>query len=147
MMITDVLRKADTDHVIYFLLRSYINNVQYREHAKKLPAKVAALPLVSKADVRSRFEVLVLELDAASRRLDDRACVNIKEALVVFGIALHRLQSLGDSKYWPLELEGKAGSRRVQASIVAAQQRQSPREYVMPASELAEDFLPTPSNG
>jgi hypothetical protein len=94
MVITDVIREADSDHVIYFLLISYINAARYSDKVKSLPDRIAALPLAGKDDVRSRFELLMAELDAASKRLDDDACVTIKEALTTFGIALFRLQSL-----------------------------------------------------
>jgi hypothetical protein len=94
MMITDVMREADTEYVIYFLLSSYINSARNCERVISLPEHVAALPVTSAGDVRSRFDALMFELDAASKRLDDQACVNIKEALTIFGTALHRLQSL-----------------------------------------------------
>jgi hypothetical protein len=94
MVLTDVMREAESDHVIYFLLNSYINAARYGDAVKSLPGQIAALPLTSKDDVRSRFEILMYELDAASKRLDDEACVTIKGALSTFGIALFRLQAL-----------------------------------------------------
>ena len=94
MVLTDVMREAQSDHVIYFLLSSYINAARHGGALKSLPEQVAALPLTSKDDVRSRFETLMYELDAASKRLDDEACVTIKGALSTFGIALFRLQAL-----------------------------------------------------
>lgn len=45
--------------------------------------------------VRARFELLVLELDAASKRLDDTAIASIKQALHMYGTALGRLKALG----------------------------------------------------
>jgi hypothetical protein len=94
MIVTDVIREADTDHVIYFLLSSYINGARHCEKMQSLPEQIAELPLTSKVEVRLRFETLMFALDAASKRLDDKACVIIKEALIIFGTALSRLQSL-----------------------------------------------------
>ncbi|MCE9640076.1 MAG: hypothetical protein K8S22_08000 [Betaproteobacteria bacterium] len=105
MTITDVIREADTNHVIYFLLSSYVNASRCGDRLKSLPERVAALPLTSATDVKSRFEILILELDAASKRLDDQACIMLKDALTIFGTALNRLQSLDGRRYWPLELE------------------------------------------
>jgi hypothetical protein len=47
----------------------------------------------------------MLELDAASKRLDDKKCVDIKEALSVFGTALHRLQSIDSKRAHRMALE------------------------------------------
>lgn len=105
MTITDVIRDADSDHVIYFLLSAYVNANRCGDRLKSLPEPVAALPLSSTADVKSRFEVLIVELDAASKRLDDQACLMLKDALTIFGTALNRLQSLDGRRYWPLEVE------------------------------------------
>lgn len=114
MTITDVIREADTEHVIYFLLSSYLNTARYRNSLKGLPEKISALPLAGKAEVRSRFEMLMLELDAASKRLDDKSCASIKDALAIFGTALNRLQSLDSKRYWPLDVE--TGNIKVSAS-------------------------------
>jgi len=111
MTITDVIRDADSEHVVYFLLSSYVNTARYRNTLKGLPEQISALPLASKGEVRSRFQMLMLELDGASKRLDNKACATIKEALAVFGTALNRLQSLDCRRNWPLEVE--AGNIKV----------------------------------
>lgn len=107
MMIADVIRKAESEEVVYLLLTSYIDAARSCDKLKKLPRQIATLPVHSKADVRSRFESLMLELDAASKRLDDDACVVVKEALLIFATAAYRLQMLGVGQSWPRYREQK----------------------------------------
>jgi len=108
MVITDVIREAETEYVIYFLLSSYINAARHGDMLKSLPEPVAALPLTGKTDARLRFDRLLFELDAASKRLDDKACDSIKEALTVFGTALYRLTLLDGRPLHSPELEKQA---------------------------------------
>jgi len=68
---TDILRTADSDHEIYFLLTSYIEAVRFSKGSKAMPADLQRLPLHDAADVQERFERLIPELDAASKGLDD----------------------------------------------------------------------------
>ena len=91
MDITDVIRDADSEYVVYFLLVAYIEALQF---CNRLPARLTRLPVTGIHDVGARCHGLVTELDSASRKLDDQACVVIKEALHVFATALHRLALL-----------------------------------------------------
>jgi hypothetical protein len=91
MMISDVIRNAESEYVIYFLLDAYIETVQF---SAKLPERLTNLPIIGLNDVRTRFQQLVIELEKASKQLDDKACPVIKEALHIFGAALSRLRSL-----------------------------------------------------
>jgi hypothetical protein len=88
MDITDVIRDADSEYVVYFLLVAYIEALQF---CNRLPARLTRLPVTGVHDIETRYQDLVVELDSASRKLDDRVCVLIKEALHVFATALHRL--------------------------------------------------------
>ena len=99
MKIASVLRKAENEHVIYFLLNSYVGVARDCDKLKSLPDQIAAVPLLNKADLKFRFEILIRELDAASKRWDDDKCILIKEVLVIFGAALYRLQWLRSQKY------------------------------------------------
>ena len=101
MNIVDVIREADSDHVIYFLLSAYVNTSKYDERLPTLPDNIVLLPLITKDQVRSRFETLMLELSSASQRLDNSECITIREALIVFGTALSRLQSLDAKRSVP----------------------------------------------
>jgi hypothetical protein len=98
MIVTDVIREADTEHVIYFLLSSYVGVARDCDRLRNLPEQIAALPVTGKDDVKSRFKTLLFELDAASKRLDDQACTSIKEALTIYGTALSRLERLDGSQ-------------------------------------------------
>lgn len=95
MTIADAIRKTESEEVVYLLLTSYIDAARSCDRLKSLPGQLATLPLQSTADVRSQFELLMLELDAASKRWDDDTCVVVKEALHIFSTAAHRLQILG----------------------------------------------------
>jgi len=93
-MFIDVIRGAETEHEIYFLLTAYIQSVRYSDRLRLAPDLLARLPLHGMSDVQSRFGALVPELDKASRRLDGKGCVLIREALNIFGTALDRLTAL-----------------------------------------------------
>jgi hypothetical protein len=97
MEIVNAIREANTDYEIYFLLTSYIDAVRFCDKLRYMPEPMSALPLAGKADLQARFERLLVELDQASKRLDDQACYVIKEALTIFSAALNRLWSI-DSK-------------------------------------------------
>ena len=105
MKVVDVIRETDSDCVIYFLLNSYIATSRDCDRLNNLPEQIAALPLTGKDDVRSRFEMLMFELDVASKRMQDNKCNNIKDALVVFSTALCRLQSIDSRRNRPRERE------------------------------------------
>ena len=91
MDITDVIRDARSEHVVSFLLIAYIESLQF---SNRLPSRVTYLPVNGVHDVSSRYQILLVELDSALRKLDDKTCALIAEALKVFGTALHRLALL-----------------------------------------------------
>jgi len=91
MDISDVMRDANSEYVVFFLLTAYIDALRFCDC---LPARLTSLPFTGICDVATRCQGLVVELDSASRKLDDKTCVLIKEALHVFGTALHRLALL-----------------------------------------------------
>jgi hypothetical protein len=95
MMITNIIREANTEPEVYFLLTAYIESIQFGDKLNCLSEHLTSLPLTGLDDVRQRSVKLVTELDVASKRLDDKVCVVIKEALEVFGTALSRLELLG----------------------------------------------------
>ncbi len=101
-MIADVIRKAETEHEIFLLLNAYIEAARFCDKLHCLPDDITRLPLDGAADVRMRFEQLIPELDAASKRLDDRSCLVIREAVHVFGTALSRFEVLDAPRYRPL---------------------------------------------
>ena len=103
-MFADVVRKANTEQEIYFLLTSYIEELNSVEKPHRLSEQVMSLPLNDAADVRKRFEQLIIELDAASKRLDDYSCMVIREAVHIVGTALSRLDVLEGKRIPPQDI-------------------------------------------
>lgn len=99
MMITDIIRKAETEHEVYFLLTAYLEAVRFGDQLGCLSEAMTQLPLAGIDDVRQRTAKLIGELDTASRRLDDKVCVVTKEALYVFSSGLERLRRLEMEDY------------------------------------------------
>ena len=141
-MIADDIRKADTAAMVYFLLTAYIDTALSSGKLGSVPESITQLPVRGVADVKSRFEALMLELDAASKRLDDQACITLKEALAICGVALNRLQSLDGKGGWPLNLAVNAGALHVKTSSGAKTHRQDMCELVRPAPGHLDDLLP-----
>ena len=99
-MFADVIRNSKTEHEIYFLLTSYVEAVRYCDKLHCcFPEDITRLPLHGIAEVRERFEHLLLELDTASKRLDDNSCTVIREGVHIFGSALNRLNVLDEQHY------------------------------------------------
>ena len=103
-MIADVIRNADTEHTIYFLLTDYIETMRRSEIAFKLPLQVTRLPLAGRADVNERFRKLIIALHEPSKKLDYDTSVGITEALRVFGAAVCGLTLLERDGMVHLEL-------------------------------------------
>ncbi len=99
-MFTDAIRTAENEHEIYFLLTSYADAVRYDRPVESVPEPITRLPVKGPNDVKERFDQLVPELDAASKRLDDKAVALIKQALHTYGTALGRLHSLEKERGW-----------------------------------------------
>ena len=97
-MITDVIRNAENSNEIYFLLTSYLEALQFSGAMDRVLPHIVDLPLKDKVDLKVRFDKLMIELDCASKRLDDKACLVIKEMLHVFGTALSRLRAIDHQK-------------------------------------------------
>lgn len=90
-MFTDIIRTAENEHEIYFLLTSYIDAVRSSDRLSGPPEPLTRLPLSGCPDVKDRFEKLMVEQDTSSKRLDERGCVVIREAVHILGTALNRL--------------------------------------------------------
>jgi hypothetical protein len=94
-MFADKIRSASTEHEIYCLLTSYIENVRCSDKSHRcIPEPITRLPLNGIGDVKVRFTQLMVELDKASKCLDDNSCEAIKESMHALGVALNRLSVL-----------------------------------------------------
>ena len=92
-MIADQIREASTAQDVFTLLGAYVETIGGSEKARYLPEGMATLP-DSVDELMQRCLQLMGGLDAASRGLDDRACVVIREALHVFSSALNHVKML-----------------------------------------------------
>jgi hypothetical protein len=115
-MFADQIRSANTEHEIYFLLTSYLESLPFtRDLQWSIPDYVARLPLCGKSDIHNRFDQLMLELDLASKRLDDDSCSVIRQGVYIFGCALNRLDTLNSQlRAWQHSMPSAgAGARAV----------------------------------
>src|SRR5262245_32645788 len=94
MMIADVIRQTKTKHEIYLLITAYLETMQFGGENAFVSKSTTILPLAGKEDLQKRFDQLFIDLDNASKALDDHACLTMKEALHIFGSALHQLHHL-----------------------------------------------------
>jgi hypothetical protein len=94
MLIVDVIREAENEHEIYFLLTSYVEAVRYCDKLTILPDPMRELPFVGMEDVQARIEALRGELGEPSREADRRDRDIVTEAMAIFNVALDRLVSL-----------------------------------------------------
>ena len=108
-MFADTIRGANTEHEVYFLLTSYIDSVKFSDKQQSVSEKITRLPFNGAADVKERFEQLMFELDAASKRLDDNACTVIREGVHIFGSALNRLRMIEERQCPPPGMPTVAG--------------------------------------
>ena len=98
MLIIDVIREANNEHEIYFLLTAYVEAVRYCDKLNILPDPMRELPFIGMEDVRARIEVLGSELGKPSREAEGRDYDIVREALAIFAAALNRLVSLEEKK-------------------------------------------------
>ena len=90
LTIIDVIREANNEHEIYFLLTAYVEAVRYGDKFNTLPAQMRDLPLADMANVKERVDKIKAGLDRTN--FLDRPI--IKEAMDIFIVALDRLGSL-----------------------------------------------------
>ena len=89
--LNDVIREANSEHEVYFLLTAYVEAVRHGDLLNCLPGQVRELPLHGLDDVRTRVDGLRAELGAV-RNTQTR--VIVMESTEVFSEALNRLQCL-----------------------------------------------------
>jgi hypothetical protein len=91
MMIANVIAKAESGHVIYFLLSAYLEATQF---GRNLPERLTNLPITGLQDVETRFQQLIVEFKKTSEKQRENARLEIGEALHIFNAALRRLKFL-----------------------------------------------------
>jgi hypothetical protein len=96
-MITDAIRQAQTDHVVYFLLTAYVESLGWFDPPKSaFPADVTRLPVAGLSDVVQRLNALRDALQAYVLE-PSRIRSVAEEAIDIFSAASQRLKSLGNA--------------------------------------------------
>lgn len=93
MTITDAVKQAKTEHVVYFLLMAYVEALGYTGRSS-VPANVKRLPIVTRTDVSERLDVLREALDSPS---GPDAALPIQEAADLFSAASEQLESIANA--------------------------------------------------
>ena len=89
MKITEAIRIADTEHVVYFLLTAYVETLDYYDPLRSsLPEHVKRLPVTGISDVSERLRALHTAIEQYAQ---SKVRPLIQEAVDVFSAALQRL--------------------------------------------------------
>ena len=85
-MIADVMNRAPTDHIVYFLLTSYVHACACADKHGQIPGVVKRFPIAGVADIEERLNVL--------RHLPDRKPTHavVSEMVDVFNAAAAKLE-------------------------------------------------------
>ena len=90
-MLHDAIRKAATEHTVYFLVTAYLDTLQF---SRKLPEHLTVLPIADLADLESRFAILVAEFETELRMPDSHKFFVLVEAVGIFDLAAMRVCQL-----------------------------------------------------
>jgi hypothetical protein len=90
-MITDAIKLAPSEHVVYFLLTAYVETLGYVD-LYGIPEDVKRLPISGKPDVSERLDIMRDVLDGPQSTTTVKAV--IEEAVDVFGAASEQLEKL-----------------------------------------------------
>lgn len=101
MLITDVIREADSAHEIYFLLTAYIEALRHCDPLHHLPDFMTELPVTGLADVLGRAGRMRSVLDSPAGA-DAGIQAVLVEALGILTVAGERLEVLRESSASPL---------------------------------------------
>jgi hypothetical protein len=87
--ITEAIRTADTEYVVYFLLSAYVETLEHYDSSDDcLSDDVKRLPISGMPDVCKRVGALHAAIE---RYAQSRSRQFVEEAIKVFGAALQRL--------------------------------------------------------
>ena len=84
MSIIDAIKRAETEHAVYFLLTAYIESLWHSENGTGLRISLRRLPIDGESDVAERAKALTLDECAAERPI-------VAEAAEIFRVASQRL--------------------------------------------------------
>ena len=92
-MIDNAFKSAQNEHIVYFLLTSYLAACSSDDHASALPAQVKRFPIAGRSDVDQRLRALTDALSGAAVA-GARTSRLYKEAVNVFSAASERIATL-----------------------------------------------------
>jgi hypothetical protein len=93
--ITQAIRNAENEHVVYFLLTAYVETLGYYDPLRSsLPEHVKALPICGLPDVAQRLSTVQRLLERRTEH--DKAGV-LEEAADVLAASAQRLRALQDT--------------------------------------------------
>ena len=91
LMITDAIKLAPSEHVVYFLLTAYVETLGHID-LYGIPEDVKRLPISGKPDVSERLDIMRDVLHGPPSTTTVKAV--IEEAVDVFGAASEQLERL-----------------------------------------------------
>jgi hypothetical protein len=91
MMLHDAIRKASTEHTVYFLVTAYLETLQF---SRNLPEHLTVPPIADLEDLESRFAKLVAEFETELRLPDSHKFFVLVEAVGIFDLAAVRVCQL-----------------------------------------------------
>ena len=95
MKITQAIRNAESEHVVYFLLTAYVETLGYYDPLRSsLPEHVKALPVSGLPDVAQRLSTVQRLLERHTEH--DKAAV-LQEAADILAASAQRLGALQDT--------------------------------------------------
>jgi hypothetical protein len=93
LIIVDAIRRARTEHVVYFLLSAWLETLVHTGRARALPADAARLPVREGREVPRRLH-LIREKLACEKDLTPRRTRVLEDAARAFAVARDKLRDL-----------------------------------------------------
>jgi hypothetical protein len=93
LIIVNAIRRARTEHVVYFLLSAWLETLQHTGRARALPADAVRLPVRGSVDVRRRLRLLREKL-ASSDDMAPQSARTLEDAAFALGAARVKLSAL-----------------------------------------------------
>lgn len=95
--ITDAIRLARSEHVVYFLLTTYVETCAHHDNDGTLPEAVKRLPIAGESDLAERIRALSLASAMGAPHAGSASALS-SEALDVLAAATQRLTALAPQR-------------------------------------------------
>ncbi|MPZ43691.1 MAG: hypothetical protein GEV05_09860 [Betaproteobacteria bacterium] len=124
MKITEAIRTAETEHVVYFLLAAYVETLEHSDTPEcLLPAGVKRLPIAGVADISQRAGLLAGAINECSH---GQSRSFVEEVGDIFVATLQRLEHLIGVRQFAHGTELRIRSRGVAETSAQKQRVKSP---------------------